>query len=1622
MSTNSMQQTVRELFYSALIKRLNNVYGNSVGINKPTFKELYILNPSLVFYYLDSKGLTLDEEGLNVFLSESEEVLNGTIDWSLYYPFGEQLSIFSLTEGSENQEYFNGLCHYDFLLIDGSLASNENVDGVVDITEEGFELLWSEYLDYIQSDHYEFALELWQALGIDFNSQSSLQKQSNTSSTIGEAPEESVEGDISLNSTTEVKTMSAQEILDLFYPVKPGWFDKETGEVKKNCKTYLTRYNEAKGHVLEIFEKINFQFPKGDFIINLPSTAKQRNAVIQSLSPIYKKIMFKNCNLFTRYFDLKTKTWIPYTIGSNEISTKAWNSEINGKVYSSFAHWYHNEILAQLEPLEAEDFVNLLRITCSKTLGSFRNVGTQKGVIDIAGSQANFYARFDFNNKSVLNARQVERYANAKVYMNDKVLDSKVTLFVLAVDILNSPSTQMNAKVNGVSSLWKRDENYGATMAKDDVTKVILDNLCLSVSYVNNGHHNVFPFVTLMNGKQQPEDLESLFEQGLLAAPDKYNIAWLTVDNGFSAMMLGIHPNKNGELCITSISDMSKIGKQYNRPPQNSKYLRAESPHREYSPFMIELLDGSLAKMGGIRKRAVWTNSRFVVDGSGVVRVNEGVTFEYYVPKTLKFTVSSLRVPSEVRNALKESGLDLMDALKEAIKLKVKEMVDQEVVIQPGEIVLSLFDGKYILKTNDTAAQELKVVGCRIVDDLHVNSTYADTFDVIVETVMVAEDIEIKARGLGIKATTVYLPVKGLSQPWDVLLNNEATKGFPALIHMFVIAQGGGVYKKDATVVLNDGRVVDFKEPANAFTEWAKTVYKEEWIRISMARSVYEELKENTDIFKGDDVTVTDKGYEDHVIINEKVYAIYGDLFFDVEVSTAREAIGNSTLTLEQVAASSIQLPRLAETLVEESRPRRRATFSLVEMMGSIYEYPEDAEVLKISNLEVRQKLRELLGNVTKYELDMFYSSRYLQLTQKISRQKYLQSKLNMTKEEMKANPELVKQKLRKMGGYRTDRDVFSALAEHYPDGFVLQTKTSNEEGDKVNSVFIKPDAVETLAAFSGGAGIGIASDIVALFAFITDEGNENTNRYDSTIYSMVEKIARGLTTWTNKMVDSAGVMKKIARAGRVITCKVRTTFSPIVHSNDGIPVVVLNPKCPLAKLLDVEEGDLIAINRTPMPFLTGCRVRFSNQAPMFHILVDALTWAKSNEGDSDGDGIGAINLKHYNVTESEVRQMNDSLMGMAGYYFCYGKDIPFAGFMSYKDKFGKKDFTKLEEVTDKEGNKVGIAKLIPIKDYVKGAALVATHYRFNVGIGYGVCSALTFATAEFAYSKAAGTLKNPKMYEWSIKACVIAWRLVYEGLGLSGYSPEANQFFEALFAAVIALGTKDGKIYKKAHVKSEQYLSNCEFLNLRTDFNSVELEKAYQAAMIEAKAKGNQEDITEVEEAYQYLSDITNGSRFVTTEKATPDDVQCDFMKDMITALPEAIGQNEEVNNLIQRIINARRVTMTYARIERGGYVPEGTLRDTSVIYGCLRRIGQGDDPVEVELISNEDLLTNEIRPTSLFILANNKELHKNLHCNFLKIYLRLGSAIYTELIEKKIALLVEKEEADLNDGLIGS
>ena len=291
------------------------------------------------------------------------------------------------------------------------------------------------------------------------------------------------------------------------------------------------------------------------------------------------------------------------------------------------------------------------------------------------------------------------------------------------------------------------------------------------------------------------------------------------------------------------------------------------------------------------------------------------------------------------------------------------------------------------------------------------------------------------------------------------------------------------------------------------------------------------------------------------------------------------------------------------------------------------------------------------------------------------------------------------------------------------------------------------------------------------------------------------------------------------------------------------------------------------------------------------------------------------MNLARYGVDYVRGAKLNESLMGPAGYHFVYGSDLPVYEFSSHDDKWGNKKSTTVWTKP--------VVSTMSVEEYGNGAALVSTHYKYNVGISYAVCSQLVFATANQLYIDS-----ECDNFKHLLEATVVAWRLIYEGLGLSGYSPVAKEFFAALNVA--AFSFKDGK------------------LNLSND---PEQKYAMPFLVTEKKAQGF------IVKEIDGVGHLLNG----------------------MASCGKQLGLNVSGNisrGAIMKLIKSRATCMTYRKIENKGeksFTKKDARRELmvgAILVGCLRRLGQGNDPVEVTEAAAQERA--EVGNRSLFAIFN--------------------------------------------------
>lgn len=1010
-------------------------------------------------------------------------------------------------------------------------------------------------------------------------------------------------------------------------------------------------------------------------------------------------------------------------------------------------------------------------------------------------------------------------------------------LFMLALSFAKQSKKSINTRLGLASNLFKRQENYGAKADSDDIRYHVNNNLVLCAKVKSTA---TFPFFQVVTAKQDGTALGHILAKGIFAAVDKTNVSWITVEDGAAAMGLGI---KDG--IILNASDASKPNKVYNRPASN-KYLYASQPGRERSNFAFMLPhSGGLAYIKGRKLDVIFSNSRFGL-GSGIAITNPNLRFPHEVATNVSEPLNLLTLPAEWRNSfssMSEFAKHVAAVVKDAIETRKGSIVKPGEVI--GEIKLGNTDETRVVITNTKQAVDVRVDASTVtVDDFNEN-----VLNVSVSVTIAGNDRYVKLRTPFYKATTHPMDVRidGIApSEWDILLNIECVKGQNLLAVMW--ANAHGLTRVDMTngVAHVGNRTIDLKVFNNEIAEWRKANTHTTTVTHRIARSIYEELKHQMIL---DDVEVVSVGKRE-VVVKETVQYVKGQAHFDVEIATPRESVGTSSMTFEQQNAVLLQDRKLGEDIM---RGLGKKVANLNSLIANYAETKDKAVTFSVSTREGRKAFSDFafgkVGGFVKYATN--------------------------------------------------HRGVIRCIDKALEA--VNASRVDLTFDNKKASVSISPKSLLAFGQFSrnGSSARDVAKIVDFIFYIVNCDAAADS---ESAILNALTEASNVLDKWTSNLVNSSKALKKVTRAGDVVCGKVRTSWLPVLHSTDGIPTIALNPSCPMRRLLGVEHGDLVAINRTPMPFITVARVVFTNEIDVAHAAISPLWWHLANEGDSDGDGIGIMNLNGFGITADRAKAINNALMGPAGYLWMYANvrtydefvamepadrpALPFDEFMSYDAKFGKKaihfnDSNSLPFITSSIKGKD-----FDIEAYADYAQLVNMHYKAAVGSSYAICSQLVFAAAELVYHTGEYDVVRK---ERTIEACVVAWRMIYEGLGLAGWSTNATAFFEYFKPA--AFDYEQGRVKKQDNGRITSFYAR-------------------------------------------------KGKEF----NANPELGRC---------LAEA-GLNEEVNNnvLLASLLRSQAVVTVYQKLERGDKVNRSIehLENAGIIAGTLRRIGQGNDPVIVE------------------------------------------------------------------------
>lgn len=880
------------------------------------------------------------------------------------------------------------------------------------------------------------------------------------------------------------------------------------------------------------------------------------------------------------------------------------------------------------------------------------------------------------------------------------VLDGLHSIFMFALQTLGGSSKQLTTAINLAVSLFAPEHNYGHKPDSDDMAFFVRENLIYSSAV--KGSHSAFPSFDIIAGKQSPFFLGWVLKRGVIATSDKTNIKFVTINAGAEAVGIGFNQETGA---FMTVNDAGKPTKFFNRAAANN-YDCADMVGRQASKFGFALSNGKVARTKGALKKVAFTNS-VLGFGSGVAIINKDSGFQFSVAKKIKETVSLSVFGAQCVNKpeIKQQLILKLTAELEAIKGQT---------FKAGKNILSLqlkSGEKFELVENTETVAAVTVVGGRVMSNLMDTNAVDISVDVEINTV----SNFVKTRRFATKFTTLPYDAKFIGcedSAWDIILNNETVKGQGALLEMFANATGER-YLNNSTgeFVSPSGDVINLLNVDNKFNAWKmSTVKKDVKLQMEIAKSVWTSMSVWAQ--KANVVVVSETATS--VVVEETLDVIFGELVFDVEISTALESVSQSSFTLESIAAVYLQNARLGGVLMNRCLDNSKKFAGLANSFAGV---ARDAfVVVDVANID---DVTSFVNNVPQN---------------------------------------------------KTQRNVVDALAIAYPTGVSFVFNQA-----KVNINFKLVSEFGQFSRVNGGA--------------ISDA---------SVIYSLVLSIIHGgLTTQTlanaqkafNKIistaVDSSNVLKKATRSGNLVYGKVRTSYNPLLNSEDGIPNVVMNVNCPMVGKAGVKaSGEFVGFARTPMPFLGGARVILTNDrniCDVAHVLVDPFVFASLTEGDSDGDGIAVLGLNQFDVTIEEIREMNNSLMGLAGYAHLYGDNVPYADFVSASDKYGKKALREAvtminTEISDDAGNKVAITPAF----VGMFAARVATHYKGAVGSSYGLCSQLIFAAADSV------AVDNSIASNNKLTACLVVWRLFYEGLALSGYSAKAARVMDILNLASV--------------------------------------------------------------------------------------------------------------------------------------------------------------------------------------------------------------------------------------------
>lgn len=649
-----------------------------------------------------------------------------------------------------------------------------------------------------------------------------------------------------------------------------------------------------------------------------------------------------------------------------------------------------------------------------------------------------------------------------------------------------------------------------------------------------------------------------------------------------------------------------------------------------------------------------------------------------------------------------------------------------------------------------------------------------------------------KIRGYGLKATLVPWDIQrvdfeGIEEDFVVMHSMSGLKGKPLDLVAFSHSVGGAEINTREGVVVPQtgkfaGKAFDITKADSVVDKWRNAKAQTVTVHFDYAKAEWEFVK-SVDIAEGvwgtpeyDVICVNDID-ENTVRISARIEILVAEMPLNVEVSLPEESSGKTQLTPEMLSVLTLQNRTIGEGINKLGAGKRNSLTKLLKMFK---------------------------GNAPKGTPSCDIQS-----------EEFLQSIQGLIKDGM------------------NDRDILTAYEKHFPSGAVFNTGGHTSQ----YSLYLDFSAIQGIATYIGGSGEGVGHSIAEFLRQLPM--NLKLIGSESQIHANFSIIYSSVTAWFKIQLESKNLKKKLVSSlkGTAFGSKIRTIALPeLSHQGAApncLPKVGINPKDDLlrelainpltgeipARFLDANgnfnpwlmDGEYVTCFRTPMPMQGACELVITPNVGVGHLALLMHVWAFFNEGDSDGDGISVLPAFHHldnaGITDPTERlkqmlAMNTHAMGMGGYLVAYGRtsvlSLPCAEFCSFKDAWTKKAIivlpgSKAMDVQLKKGI-LPYARNKAVASWIDTVGDVSMHYRNGVSTSYNIAVvAINNAIdiqyklwaigldyeVEYAKAHDPAVATLAKQLTLALRTCAISWRLLYEGLGLAGYSEGAAKWFK---------------------------------------------------------------------------------------------------------------------------------------------------------------------------------------------------------------------------------------------------